>query len=110
LKIELFGLLQSIFEKGGSEFLLELMTPEFTQLIFAAASGQADDVLEPFLGLLEMYLSRFGKEMGRYEAVDTVFKEGIVELLCETREVSVAFRAKAEGLLEAYYPGQMGEV
>jgi hypothetical protein len=103
VKTALFRLLRGIFEKGRPEFLFELVTPQFTQWIFDAASGQADDILEPFLGLLESYLARFGKQVGLHEDVDAIFKDWMVGLLCETTEVSSGFQAQAQHLLATYY-------
>jgi hypothetical protein len=103
LKAALFEMLRSVFEKASTEFLLDLVTPELTQAVFDAASGQADDVVAPFLALLESYLARLGREVGRHDAVDGIFRDGIVGLLCETRELSDACQRRAEHLLEAYY-------
>jgi hypothetical protein len=43
------------------DFVLELIAPELTPMIFDAAGWQADDVLESFLELLEVFLARFGQ-------------------------------------------------
>jgi hypothetical protein len=103
VKVALFEMLRAVFQKASTDFLLDLVTPELTEAIFEAASGQAEDAVAPFLELLEAYLARLGREVGRYEAVDAIFRDGIAGLLCETRELSAACQKHAERLLAAYY-------
>jgi hypothetical protein len=86
LKVEMMKTLKDVFEKGEIEFVGEMLECQFIQIIGDTAIGGAIEVVEPFLGIIEIYVGRLWELEMRQNEIDGMFREWLETFLQEEAE------------------------